>query len=265
MELISGLPRLVADLLLLIGIGYAAYYAVRRISRYEEPLNGLVKITALSLLLATIGRALDVIDDFGVSDETAGVLMKVEFVLYFFSILGTIYGIIRYISTVEKRLFPPPRALSVDSRVKRGAYLFISEAETLEDLLRVIKAPVLLITRNPDRYGELPPNVSTLWVTPSSERGISPTKLHVLLESAVKFVREGGRIVVVDCVEALILYNDFRAVFKFLTALKDNVLAGKGTLIVTVGRGTIDERDFNVLTREFIPVSDVAELFKTSS
>ena len=256
---------LVADVFLLLVIGYAAYYALRRVSKYGEPLNGLIKLTAFSLLLATFGRALDIVDDFALSPGVRKVVLDAEFVLYFFAIFGTIYGIMRYVSSVEKKILPSPQIQLKGSKLLPGVFLLLSELKEVEPLLKSLESPTLLITRNPGKYKELGNNVSVLWVTPSSERGVSPTKLHVILEAAVKFVKEGGRVVVIDCVETLMIYNEFRSVFRFLTTLKDNVLAAGGTLVLALGRGTLDEKEFNVLIREFVPVDEVESLFKTSA
>ena len=265
MELVVSPLWLAADVFLLFIIGYAAYYALKRVSRYGEPLNTLVKITAISLMLATLGRALDVIDDFALSPDTRSLILNAEFVLYFFAIFGTIYGIVGYMSSVERKILPSPKAPLKRSKLILGAFLLVTEPGELLPLIMSLESPTLLITRNPGEYEGLGDNVSVLWVTPSSEKGVSPAKLHVILESAVKFVREGGRVVIVDCVETLMIYNEFRSVFRFLTALKDNVIAAGGTLILAVGKDTMDKRDFNVLLREFVLAEDVESLFRTSS
>ncbi len=254
-----------ADVFLFVIIGYAAYYALKRVSRYGEPLDGLINITAISLVLATIGRALDVVDDFTISQGTRHLLLNVEFVLYFFAISGTIYGIMRYVSSVEKKILPSPKTSLQRSKLVPGVFLLLAEPGGLLPLLKTLKSPTLLITRNPEEWSGLGSNVSVLWVTPSSDRGVSPAKLHVILEAAVKFLRGGGRVVVVDCVETFLIYNEFRSVFRFLTTLKDNVLATGGTLLLALGRDTLDKKEFNVLIREFVLVEDIESLFRTSS
>ncbi|WP_457751944.1 DUF835 domain-containing protein [Thermococcus sp.] len=265
MELVVSLVWLAADVFLLLIIGYAAYYALRRVSRYSEPLNRLVKITAISLILATLGRALDIVDDFSMNPSLRNAISNAEFVLYFFAIAGTIYGILNYMSNIEKRMFPAPEIPVGKSRLNPGAFLLITESCDLLSLLKGLESPTLLITRNPHEYNDLPDNVSVVWITPSAEKGIPPTKLHVLLEGAVKFLREGGRVVIIDCVETLLIYNEFKSVFRFLTALKDNVVSSGGTLVLVVGKDTMERRELNVLMREFLLVENVESLFKTSS
>ena len=257
--------RLIGDVFLLFAIGYAAYYVLKRISRYGEPLSCLLKITALSLILATLGRALDIVDDFSVSPAVRGVVLDVEFVLYFFAILGTIYGILNYISHVERSVSPSLQTPRRKSRLNPGAFLLIADRNDMLSLIGGLESPTLLVTRNPHEYRDLPENVSVMWITPSVEKGIFPTKLHVLLESAIKFLREGGRVIIIDCVETLLVYNEFKSVFRFLTALKDNVISSGGTLILAIGRDTMERRELNVLLREFTLAENVESLFKTSS
>lgn len=102
-------------------------------------------------------------------------------------------------------------------------------------------------------------------MTQVTDKGIGLTKLHVVIESAVKFLRGGGRLIVVDCLETLILYNDFTAIFRFLTALKDHAVETKSAVLVVVDKETLKERELNVLLREFIPVRNLKSLLKTSA
>ncbi|NJE05484.1 DUF835 domain-containing protein [Thermococcus sp. M36] len=92
-----------------------------------------------------------------------------------------------------------------------------------------------------------------------------PTKLHVILESAVGFLRGGGKVVVIDCLEVLVIYNDFVSVFRFLASLKDYAVNFHSLVLVTVEEGALADREFRILSKEFIPVKNLSSLLRTSS
>ncbi|WP_297464709.1 DUF835 domain-containing protein [Thermococcus sp.] len=254
----------ITDIVLLVVIGYAAIYSLRRVHRYGEPLDRFIVITAVSLLLATVGRFMDVLDDFWLFP---GPYYAVEYVLYFLAIVGVAYGLLSYISSVERRIFPIPSEEGAGGELAPGGYLYITgsdEGDFLKFLGKCVHDPVLVITRDPWRYEGLE-NVRTVWVTPIGEGGVSPTRLHVLLDAAVEFMRGGGKLVVVDCPEILVLYNDFPAVFKFLSSMKDYAISSGSTVLLLVEEGTLDERELNILSLEFTPVRELKNLLKTSS
>ncbi|WP_161937342.1 DUF835 domain-containing protein [Pyrococcus kukulkanii] len=133
-----------------------------------------------------------------------------------------------------------------------GAYI-IRKDEDVEFLVHTLSdsgIPVLLITRKrPDSTRR---GVQVIWVSRVGD-GVSPTDLHRLLNEAIKFLSgvKGKGVVVVDCVEFLLLYNEFKAVAKFLFTLKDHVLMSGGFLIIGTSPEVIGEREFNVLREEF--------------
>jgi len=251
---------LIADLVLLGVIGYAAFYALRRIHRYSEPLDRFIVVITVSLLLATLGRLLDVVDDFIVPSET---VYLIEYGLYFFSIVGVAYGLLSYINSVERRILPLPPKAGSSGALSPGGYLY-ADGEDVLKFLSMVDGPVLVITRSPWRYEGLG-NVRTIWVTPVGEGGISPTRLHVLLEAAVEFMRGGGRLIVVDCFEVLMLYNDFSAVFRFLSTMKDYAVSSGSALLLLVDRDALEEKELRLLEREFVPVKGLDEVLRTSS
>ena len=262
MELMVPPVVFIADVVLLVVIGYAALYAFRRINRYEGPLNRFIVVTAFSLLLASIGRALDVIDDFVIPH---GLLMSTEQAMYFFSILGITYGLMNYIRSVERRIFPVPSGKVLDGKLPPGGFMYLGEKEdeVLEFLGRC-ELPAMVVTRSPWKYEGICEHVQPLWITQASESGVGPTRLHVILDSAVKFFQGGGKLVVIDCLEVLVLYNEFHSVFRFLSALKDYAIGTSSTVLLLVGSSTLDEKEMMILKREFAPVKSLKELLKTS-
>ncbi|WP_461865964.1 DUF835 domain-containing protein [Thermococcus sp.] len=174
-------------------------------------------------------------------------------IVYFVSIIGLIYACINYITKIEQKIFPEIYMKHGKLKVEPGAYLFLFEDENeLTTLLQDTEASVLAITRNPEGYSKFGTRVNKVWVSMAVETAIPPTKLHVIQDMVINFLKSVGRgIILIDCVEYLILYNDFPAVFKFLTALKDYVLLMSSTLVVAIKRGTLSERELIILEREF--------------
>jgi hypothetical protein len=252
----------VSDVILLLVIGYAAFYALRRINRYEEPLNRFLVVTAFSLLLASIGRLIDVFDDFAVNPES---VTPLEGALYFFSIVGITYGLINYIRSVERRIFPLPSGEINGGNLPPGGFLYLGEPDEVFEFLGRCEVPALIVTRSPWKYKEFCERVQTLWITQASESGVGPTKLHVILDSAVKFFQGGGRLVIIDCLEILILYNDFHSVFRFLSTLRDYAVEAGSTVLLLMGQSTVGDRELMMLKREFAPIKDLKELLRTSS
>jgi len=261
MGLIVSPTILLFDVILLLAIGYAAVYSFRRINRYSEPFNRFLLIIFFSTLLATVGRILDVVDDFF---RVPPYVTVIEEALYFLSILGVMYGVISYIYAVELRMMPRPPSGTSSGSLSFGGFLFFGRRAELVEFLKGIDVPVIVFTRDPWAYENLK-NVRTVWVTTATDDGISPTRLHVLLDIAVNFFRNGGKLVIVDCVETLILYNDFPSVFRFLTALKDHALSFNATVLLVLERETLEEHQEMILRREFQEITALEGILKTSS
>ncbi|NJE10937.1 DUF835 domain-containing protein [Thermococcus sp. MAR1] len=253
---------LVADIILFLVIGYAALYALRRINRYGEPLNRFLIITAFSLLMASLGRLIDIGDDFAADPEP---FIPLEQALYFFSIVGITYGLINYIRSVERRIFPTPVGEVNNGNLPPGGFLYLGDQDSVLEFLGSCKVPTLVVTRSPWKYKESCEHAQALWITQASDQGVGPTKLHVILDSAVKFFQGGGRLIIIDCLEVLILYNDFGSVFRFLSTLKDYAVEAGSTVLLLVGDSTVGDRELMMLKREFTPVKDLKELLRTSS
>ncbi len=257
MGLTVPLWKFTIDSALFLAIGYAAFYAFRRVSRYTGSLHRLILYSAISLALATAGRILDLLGDF--SSHYKVMLRSVVSVIYFVSIIGIIYALLNYIAQVERRIFPEACTKHGELKVEPGSYLFLfDEPEEILDLLEGTTAAILAITRNPELYNELGNRVRRIWVSMAVETAIPPTKLHMIQDVMIRFLKSAGRgIVVVDCVEYLTLYNDFDTIFKFLTALKDYVTVMNSTLVVAIKRGTLSERELKLLEREFRRIEEL--------
>ncbi|WP_456423422.1 DUF835 domain-containing protein [Thermococcus sp.] len=250
MGLIVPVYVFIVDILLFLAIGYALIFMLGRMGRYDDDLNTLVKYSVLFLAIAEVGRVFDLIDDFCCPEPAR----YIEFLSYFISIMGVVYTVVYYISLVEKKYIPsPPKNVRKSSF---GAHVVFSKNRLLDviELLKNADFPVLAVTRSPGIYKGFD-NVSTVWVTQVAG-GVNPTALHVLYDVILRFVRDNpGSAVLIDCVEYLLLYNDFRTVFKFLTSLKDHVVLQHGSgLVIFVDDLVLSEQEKALLLKEFEPL-----------
>lgn len=250
MGLIVPVYVFVIDVILLLAIGYAFVFMLRRMNKYDPDLNTMVKYSVIFLGLAELGRIFDLVDDFCCTN----IATKAEVVLYFVSIVGVVYTVVYYIKLVENKYIPsPPKGVK---KSPLGAHVVFSKNRFLDviELLKNADFPVLAVTRSPSMYQGFE-NVSTVWVT-QVEGGIKPTALHVLHDVILRFVRDRpGSAVLIDCVEYLLLYNDFRTVFKFLANLKDHVVLQSGSgLVIFIDDSVLSEQEKALLLKEFEPL-----------
>jgi hypothetical protein len=250
MELIVPVYVLVIDILLFLAIGYALFFMLRRMGKYDPDLNTMVRYSIIFLGIAELGRLIDIVDDFCCREPAR----YAELAFYFISIIGIVYTVVYYIKLAESKYIP---SLPKDSRKSSlGAHIVFSKNRLLDviELLKNADFPVLAVTRSPGMYDGFE-NVSVVWVTQVSG-GVNPTALHVLHDVILRFVRDNpGSAVLIDCVEYLLLYNDFRTVFKFLTGLKDHVVLQYGSgLVIFVDDSVLSEQEKALLLKEFEPL-----------
>ncbi|AMQ18672.1 DUF835 domain-containing protein [Thermococcus peptonophilus] len=254
MEVIVPWPVFVVDIFLLLAIGYAIVFLIRRLNKYGDPqLNAFIKLSLIFLVIGELGRISDLVDDFC----CAGLFDIFQYATYFVSIVGIIYSLIHYVRLLEVKYLPTvTKVPKLQSSFK--AHIIFSKNRLLDviDVLKEGDFPVLAITRSPDFYSGLNrENVSVIWVTQSG-KGVAPTALHVLQGVIIDFVRGNpGSVVIIDCLEYLMLYNDFKSVFKFLSALKDYVVIQHGSgLIVFVDEEVLTRQEKALLLKEFEPL-----------
>lgn len=104
----------------------------------------------------------------------------------------------------------------------------------------------LYVGRN-TKAGGCPPEFDRkIWITRIGAPPDSidpPSKLHVLQGEIMRFTSEkgGGVLVILDGLEHLLLYNDFRSVMKLLSALRDYMILTGSTLIVAIEEDTLQK------------------------
>lgn len=111
--------------------------------------------------------------------------------------------------------------------------------------------PVLAFVRNV----EVPSGWKVYRITNIGGHGnVSPTNLPRILETAVDYIRslensELKPVIVLEGLEYLKIYNDFRALAKFLTSLRDYIAVSNGTLVLTLEKDAWEEREMKTLER----------------
>ncbi len=111
--------------------------------------------------------------------------------------------------------------------------------------------PVLSFVRNV----EVPNGWKVYRITNIGGQGnVSPTNLPRILETAVDYVRSVGNsdlkpVVVLEGLEYLKLYNEFKALAKFLTSLRDYVALNNGMLLLILEKDAWEERELKTLER----------------
>ncbi len=258
MDLVVSVYELVCDVVLLFTLGYIWLFFLRRWNRYTAELKPFVRNAAIFIGLSVIGRVLDLVGDF-VEVPNLDVLLLI---LYGVSIVGVVYTMTSCVLLLERKYIPInvpscPSPSSQSTPILKGAYLVLSYKSKFVDVLELLKSaklPTLVFTRNPHLYKGLD-FVVPVWVTQATDQGVAPTKLHVIQEHALQFVRKNpNAVVVIDCLEYLLLYNDFPAVYKFLMSLKDHLIPAGSALIVIADKEVLDERQRALLLREFEPL-----------
>ncbi|AIF70371.1 hypothetical protein PAP_09985 [Palaeococcus pacificus DY20341] len=259
MELRVPLYLLAYDSILLIALGYVWIFFMKRLRRYSKELKVFVQNAAFFLGIAVFGRLIDFLDNFISIPYDVEILTT----CYFISIVGIIYTIVQYIITVEQTYMPTLNSQKIqkNEEVKSPgeAFLAFSSKNRALDVLEIINdldSPTLIITRAPRFYEEFKnENILTLWVTQATDRGVSPTKLHVIQDFAINFAQKNPRaFVIIDCLEYIILYNGFETTFKFLVGLKDHLTLRGDTLILLIDKDALNVSQHSLLLKEFKPL-----------
>ncbi len=88
---------------------------------------------------------------------------------------------------------------------------------------------------------------------------VDPKRLAELRADAVSFLeKEGGGLIVLDCLEYLVLHNGADRVARALADVHDDVTIHGGSLVVFVDANTANPRLVAWLAREFDPLPSMA-------
>lgn len=91
-----------------------------------------------------------------------------------------------------------------------------------------------------------------IWLTESAgERRIAPTSLAVLTDTMIRFMENNpNSIVLLEGVEYLITFNDFRRVLRSLDSLNETAWITKARLLITIDPKAFDQKDLAMLERD---------------
>ncbi len=246
---------LLYDVVVFLAILYIWVFFLKRWDRYVAELKPFIRNATIFLGFGVVGRLLDIIADFVIFPHADVVLAF----FYGVSIIGVIYTMVHYVLIFERYYLPPSaRTGSGGGRKPTGSYVLFTDRDgvgKIVDLLRSSGGPSLVFTRSPDRYRGNGDNVVSVWITQATDKGVSPTKLHVLQERAIGFMRENpGGVVVLDDIDYLLMYNEFPILFRFLVAVKDYAAINGSTFVVAVSRKSIGDKEHALLLNEFKPL-----------
>lgn len=91
-----------------------------------------------------------------------------------------------------------------------------------------------------------------IWLTESpGERRIAPTSLAVLTDTIIRFMESNpNSIVIIEGIEYIVTYNEFRKVLRSLDSLNETAWLTKGRLLLAVNPNAFDKRDLALLERD---------------
>ncbi|MFA4663242.1 DUF835 domain-containing protein [Pyrococcus kukulkanii] len=242
-----------------ISLLYLLMFFIQRINRYSgKARKAVIGLTGF-LTSAVIVRAVETFEKLTKGEE----IRPVIYVIYSFAILGLMVMVTWYVRFLEEEylfIIQHQKKPSENGGGEKliGAYIISGARSRIVDLINMIKelnAPILIFTRSPDFYKDLGENVRVVWITQASEEGIAPTKLHVIQEYAIRFAKENSyAVIIIDCLEYLLIYNEFPSVFKFLVNLKDHLLMLNSALVLAVDEKALEPRQYTLLLNEFEPL-----------
>jgi len=158
---------------------------------------------------------------------------------------------------------PEPVLVADESFQVRAGYSYLlieSKPETSFRLLanaHLLGRPTLCITRtNPDilrRRYELPEELAVRWLTDEhSIDNVTLSPSHIDTVQTIKGFVDGSpsSLVLLDGIEFLVGHNGFDSVFRAIQSLRDRVSMGESSLLVTVSRFALGERELTLLQRE---------------
>ncbi|WP_087035913.1 DUF835 domain-containing protein [Thermococcus litoralis] len=244
---------LAGTLLAVMGI-LLSIRAFHHYKNIQEPGKNLARNFLISASLFIAGSLGVVIDSLS---ETK--LWWISAIFYTISYVVLVSSVLYYLDAlspqeVKPRKYPEKISLSPIT----GAYVFKKSASPhgLTFLSRH-SSGLLVVSRSQKELWikkyQLEPD-KFIWLSRLEKEGAGdPTKLHVIQDAILRFLREkGGKAVVYfEGIEYLILYNDFSSVAKFLFSLKDYVISNESMLILYLPPNVLDKTQETTLLKEF--------------
>lgn len=244
-------PGLIMGIIILLASLYGLY---RAYVFYSSLFEGFARKLAFRVMIGfvlTVGGSIGVIID-SISEEKLWFVMAV---LYIISYVILMTAVLRYLRSLSSISYKPMGKMK---EIPANAFIVNNKEDSIKilQLLASKLKGVFVISRKQQSEWEKEYRVKPdrfLWLTRVERKGIQPTKLHVMLEEIVRFIKEkgGGVLVYIDSIEYLLLYNDFNTVAKFLFSLKDYIMIENSLLLLFASPSTLEEKYYKLLIREF--------------
>ncbi|ACS89733.1 MULTISPECIES: DUF835 domain-containing protein [Thermococcus] len=150
----------------------------------------------------------------------------------------------------SERFFKWPQSMETSALKIEGTHIIPpSEFEDVKD--KVGLYPTLAFLRN---FKPFPGWISYLLSTVEMPKALYPTDLYKITEISTKYFKEAQQkgtkgIAIIEGLEFLKLYNDFDAVAKMLSNVRDCATLNNGTLIVFAEESAWDKKEWATLRR----------------
>ncbi len=133
---------------------------------------------------------------------------------------------------------------------------YIVDVEQRDEVYALIpkfsrKIPVFMAMRENPRKFEGLNNIKLFWVTDVvGKNRIKPHNLTILTDNIIKFIESGRRrIVIMDCIEYLLLYNDFINVIRNVELINSYAMDYDALVIIIVDNNSYTKKEYSLLKR----------------
>jgi len=252
------IPGVLAGSFLTIMGGVLTIKALNYYKGLQEPGKSLARTFLVSTLLFTIGSTAVILDSL-----TKIQLWVIEAICYTLSYLHMVLSVTYYLR-IQKSESQKTKIGNLSKKERKatlpisGAYVF-KKPPTPKGLTFLVRHSngLLAISRmqkelwvkkyqiEPDKF---------VWLSRiETNDSTDPSKLHVLQDTTLRFLKEkGGKSVVYfEGIEYLILYNDFNSVAKFLFSIKDYIISTNSLLILYLSSNILEKSQESILLKEF--------------
>ncbi len=90
----------------------------------------------------------------------------------------------------------------------------------------------------------------SLWISKvNAYNAVSPEHLTRIKTIIGDFISSGGRVVLIDCLEILLIYNGIHEVLKFLNYLRDEASLNKALILIPLEQSAFEPRTVNAIMR----------------
>jgi len=133
---------------------------------------------------------------------------------------------------------------------------YIASIEQREDIFSLIPElseglEIFVVLRENPIFLEENKNVKVIWVTDIvGKNRIKPHNLTIITDNIIKFLERGDKkVVVLDCIEYLLLYNDFINIMRNLELINSYAMEHNSLVIIIVDNEAYTTKEYSLLKR----------------